>query len=183
MEKSVSNFENLFLTNYQHAARIAYYLVRDKAKAEDVVQEVFLKLWQSHQALEKAKDPKAYILRAVKNQALDLVKSEEASKKKLTGYFQLRLKESSENDNSLALDKVKSVIEKYVNELPPRCRLIFSMSRFEGLTNDEIANYLDISKRTVETQISYAVKKLKEHLKNDPTLFLTIAVLALLLLL
>jgi RNA polymerase sigma-70 factor (ECF subfamily) len=61
---------------------------------------------------------------------------------------------------------LKSAIEKAVSELTPKCRLVFSMSRFEGLTNDEIAEHLDMSKRTVETQISNALKMFRSDLKH-----------------
>lgn len=154
-----SAFKTVYFDHHQKAYRVAYYILKNEQAAEDLVQEVFLKLWEKRDGIGQISNLEAYVHQMVKNAAFTLIKS--------TPNYQSEMIElayeqpSHEEDNGL-----KSAIEKAVSELTPKCRLVFSMSRFEGLTNDEIAEHLDMSKRTVETQISNALKMFRSDLKH-----------------
>lgn len=164
MEVLNAQFKRIYFEYYPVAFRIAYYVLKQKEAAEDVAQEVMLKLWEKRGSLSDIDNLKAYIYRVARNAALDKA---EKKKVRLSGIIELTLREESkkqaENGDEAEL---RNTIEEAVSMLPPKCRLIFSLSRFEGLTNDEIAEYLDISKRTVETQISIALKAFRTDLRH-----------------
>lgn len=136
------------------------YILKDQSAAEDMVQNVFLKLWDNRDHLGEIQNLKSYLLSMTKNASLDElsknVRLEEVNK------IPLRFEE----DKNSHQEELRLALEKAVSQLSPKCRLIFSLSRFEGLTNDEIANHLALSIRTVETQISLAFKKFRTDLKH-----------------
>ncbi len=153
-------FKNLYFRHFTQSVRIAYYLISDRQAAEDIAQEVFVKLWNKRESLTSVENVEAYIVRMTRNAALDHIKLRKDQTDDFTGL------EWKEDDVSVSDQELKPAIEKALSELAPQCRLIFSLSRFEGLTNDEIADYLSISIRTVETQISNALKRFRTDLRK-----------------
>ena len=156
--------EYLFNKHYQTLVGTAVYLTFDKDIAEDLSQEVFVKLWEKRNHLPNELNFKGYLIRMVKNSALDYL-----SKVKLTESGLEQFLHITESGGEISIERqaeIKQKISDAIAVLPPKCRLIFSMNRFEGLTNDEIATYLEISKRTVETQISKALRILRTELKT-----------------
>lgn len=156
------NFKKLYLEYYGMAKRTAMYVVKDLDNAEDVAQNVFLKLWDRRDQLEDLNNPKAYIIQMARNGALDLIKKGDT-----LGQEHLPLEfEEPTTDHISQNDDMRQAIEKAVAQLSPKCRLVFSLSRFEGLSNPEIAEHLDVSVRTVETQISNALKLFRTDLRH-----------------
>lgn len=151
-------FKSIYFDHHQKAFRVAYYILKNEQASEDLVQDVFVKLWEKKEALSEIKNLEAYIHQMVKNAAITLIKS--------TPKFQSEMIELAYEQESEEEPDLKNAIENAVSALTPKCRLVFSMSRFEGLTNDEIAEHLDMSKRTVETQISNALKMFRTDLKH-----------------
>ena len=155
-------FKVLYFEHYSVAHRTAMYILKQKDAAEDVVQNVFLKLWDKRDQLDELQNPKAYIIQMARNGALDAIKkSNDVSEENIALEFV-----DEKNENEIVDDDIRLAIEKAVTQLSPKCRLVFSLSRFEGLTNPEIAEYLDISIRTVETQISNALKAFRTDLRH-----------------
>lgn len=153
-----ADFKNLYFQYQPKAYKVAYYILKNELTSEDLVQDVFVKLWQKRESLDQIDKLEAYIHQMVKNAAFSLIKTTPHTQEEA---IELAYEEQyTEEDNQLRLS-----IEKAVSQLTPKCRLVFSLSRFEGLTNDEIAEYLDMSKRTVETQISNALKMFRTDLK------------------
>ena len=156
-------FKETYFEYFPIALRIAFYVLKDREASEDVGQEVLLKLWEKRERLGEIKSLKAYVIRMARNSALDRI---EKKKVNLSGSIELALRDDAGTEEESSRDKeLRKSIEDAVSLLPPKCRLIFSLSRFEGLSNDEIAEYLEISKRTVETQISIALKAFRTDLK------------------
>ena len=153
--------------------RVAYYILKDRSQAEDVCQEVFLKLWDVRSRWDTINSMEGYLLLMAKNKALDHLKE---IKKEADMLIELKMDTISIRDSEDNSDNYRQKLEKAVSQLAPQCRLIFSLSRFENLTNDEIADYLAISKRTVETQISLALKRFRTDLKPVffPLLFIAL---------
>lgn len=174
-----SDFKTLYFNYYNVANNVAYYILKDKDAAEDIVQDVFIKLWEKRAKLSEVDNKKAYVAQMARNAALDSIRS---SGRVETEPLNLELKQVPAEDqlSNNNQDEIKNRIEMAVGLLSPKCRLIFSLSRFEGLTNDEIAEYLDLSKRTVETQISQALKQFRtefryvfeDHLMTIPLIWL-----------
>lgn len=154
------HFKSFYFDYYAVAHRTATYILKDTTTAEDVVQSVFLKLWDKRKKLSDISNPKAYIVQMARNGALDALKKEDS----LEG--QSLTLEYTDDEPDRNNEEMRQAIEKAVAALTPKCRLVFSLSRFEGLTNPEIAEHLDISIRTVETQISNALRLFRTDLKH-----------------
>lgn len=156
------NFKQLYFDYFSVAHRTAIYILKNADAAEDVAQNVFLKLWDRREQLEELSNPKAYIAQMARNGALDSLKKDDNLGEE---FIPLEFADET-GDNGIQDQDMKGAIEKAVAQLSPKCRLVFSLSRFEGLTNPEIAEHLDISIRTVETQISNALKMFRTDLKH-----------------
>ena len=157
---SEKEFKELYLTYYPVMLRVAVYILKEEQAAEDAVQEVFLKVWNNPSILAGVEHIKAYLILTTRNLCFDKLK-----KQKRESDHILQLEPESPEVESGNDEVFRGVLEEAVSKLPPKCRLVFSLSRFEGLSNDEIAEYLDISKRTVETQISLALKAFRGELR------------------
>ncbi|WP_422360645.1 RNA polymerase sigma-70 factor [Reichenbachiella sp.] len=156
------NFKDLYFEFYEAALRTAMYVLKRQDAAEDVVQNVFLKLWDKREQLDQLNNPKAYIMQMSRNGALDVVKKGDHLGEE---FIPLEFEEGLV-DTQTEQEGMRKAIEQAVSELSPKCRLVFSLSRFEGLTNPEIAEHLDVSIRTVETQISNALKSFRTDLRH-----------------
>ena len=163
-----------FIFQYYYAGLCAYCerITGKQEVAEDIVQELFMTLWIKHEQIKITSSLKNYLFASVKNRSLDFLKREQRKSHKLEHIAEKQ--ELPENLSSLwfAEAELQAVVEKSMEKLPPRCREIFELSRFEGLKNQEIADKLNLSKRTVELQVSNALKQLRTDLKDYLPLFL-----------
>ena len=158
-------FEKLFKTNYRPLTAYAFRFVRDLPTAENIVQDVFLKLWQSRENLLITTSLLHYLFRSVRNHSLNQIEKVKVR----SGYQKLQI-ENSHNDEDFSafypeiglLEK----IEKAISGLPEKRQEIFRLAREEGLKYREIAEQLDISVKTVEAQMTMALKQLRESLKE-----------------
>jgi len=158
-------FEELFRTHFTHMSNVAYAVVKDKDQARDIAQQVFIKFWDKREKLDLDGQIKAYLHRAVVNTALNHIEREK--KMRLEEDFSSYDKEereeglNPEEKQKLLASKIKAAI----SELPEKCQLVFSLSRYEGMTNKEIADHLDVSVKAVEKHIARALKELRVSLK------------------
>jgi RNA polymerase sigma-70 factor, ECF subfamily len=163
-----------FIFHYYYSGLCAYCerITGSQQVAEDIVQELFVTLWIKCEQIQITSSLKNYLFTSVKNRSLDYLKLEQRKSHKLEHIA--KKQELSENLSSLwfAEAELQAVVEKSLEKLPPRCREIFELSRFEGLKNQEIADKLSLSKRTVELQVSNALKQLRTDLKDYLPLFL-----------
>jgi len=159
-------FEILFRFYYPGLVVFATQIVLDKDEASEIVQDFFVRLWEKRSHIKETTSLKAYFFTSIKNQSLNYLKKTKIHTRNIE-----QLKELVETNpiynfdifiESELQEKIKAAIEK----LPTRCGKIFVMSRFQGISNNEIAQKLEISKRTVETQISNALKILRYELKK-----------------
>lgn len=154
-------FTNLFNSYWQQLFVYARNIVKDDQVAEDVIQEVFIDLWE-HLGQRQVENVKGYLYNAVRYTALRQIRSGHFKDIHLNMFTELEA-ESGRNttEESLDYNETNFFIEGFIQQLPNRCKEIFRLSRYEGLTNHEIAEKLHLSKRTVELQISNALKHLK----------------------
>ena len=164
-------YEQLFLKNYRNLVLYAKKFVMDTEIARDLVQDVFIYLWEKRLKLTIDKSLSSYLFRAVHNACINYLKRE-SNKENYIKQFLFNLNEgsyktsSSDDAHELVVHKdLSERIETIIETLPEQRRNIFKMSRFRGMKNKEIAEICTISPRTVETQIYRALKVLKENLR------------------
>lgn len=161
MADRLDNFEDVYKTHYKLLRNAAENIIDDHDAAHDVVQEVFLKLWAKRDDIQAILNVKAYLFRSVINASLSYL---ESNKNKIkTEDF--RQASTVTTDSKLMAQELETKIQIALQALPPKCKAIFVLSRFEGLKNKEIAEYLNLSLKTVENQMGIALKRMKEDLK------------------
>ncbi len=155
--------ERLFQKYYEYLCVAVYRILPDPVTVEDLVQEVFMEVWRKHKSLNIQTSLKAYLKRAAINKTLNFIRDH---KIKSEGEEQLsffKAKEASAGEQ-LEAKELQERIQKAIDHLPEKCRIIFMLSRFEELSYKEIAERLDISTKTVENQISKALRLLRQIL-------------------
>jgi len=175
IEKIISGdiqaFEVLFNDNYERLAYYAYQYLKDQDNAEDVVQELFSKLWINRKKLGSDINITAYLYSAVRNACLNHIKHE-----KVKESFQLNSIIPLPNDNYISnkidADELNKLIQSSIFELPPERQKIFLLSREQGMKYQEIAEHLAISVKTVEAQMGSALRFLRERLKEYLLVFI-----------
>lgn len=157
-----------FVFHYYYSGLCAYAerITHDENVAEDIVQELFVTLWMKHDSIQINTSLKNYLFTSVKNRSLDHLKKERTKEKGIRNISYTVKASENLSIYWFAESELKELIDKCLENLPPRCCEIIVMSRFKGLKNQEIADKLGISKRTVELQISNALRQLREDLKN-----------------
>lgn len=155
-------FTLLFDYYYTGLVVFADRYMHDLELSEDIVQSVFVRLWENRQSIQSSSIC-YYLSSAVKNNCIDLIRKKETQEK----YVRRQLSGNVDSGADFwAESELEQMIEKSIANLPPRCAEIFRMSRFDGLKTHEIAEKLQLSNRTVETQISNALKVLRKDLKD-----------------
>jgi RNA polymerase sigma-70 factor, ECF subfamily len=159
-------FESLFKKWYAVLCPFVYRIVRDKEIAQDLVQDVFVKLWEKRAQIEITTSIKSYLFRACMNAALNHESSKKKYKVSNEESVTLSLSDGSSTDDALHSGELEKKINEAIDSLPPACKNVFILSRFEELSYKEIADTLQISIKTVENQMGKALKILRVHL-ND----------------
>lgn len=159
-------FKKLFLRFYDPLCQFSWQYTHSRHISEELVQEVFLGLWQSRESLDPRKNIKSYLYKSVRNKALNHIKHKELAREynrkiewvkpsPVTQHHSERKEEPSE---------FVQAAQRAIENLPSRARQVYKLSRREGLTYREIASVLDISVKTVESQMSRALKTLRQSL-------------------
>lgn len=163
-------FEALFKESFEVLNNVAYTIVKDGDVSKDIVQQVFYKLWKGRETLNISSSVRSYLHRAVINTALNHIEKA----KRIVPAEQEQLVKAGPSTIADALESLKhneleAALHKAIDELPDRCRLVFMLSRFDGLTNKEIAERMETTTKTVENQMGKALKHLRESLSpyND----------------
>jgi RNA polymerase sigma-70 factor, ECF subfamily len=154
-------FEALFRKMQPGLVRFAYIHLRDVEDAREVVQEVFINIWDKREQLNFEEELKYYLFRSVKNGCLNFIKKRRLDTVSLEEG--LTAAEDARDDGQDTEQRFKAVMVQ-INQLPEMCREIFLMSRMEGLSHKEIAEILEIAPKTVENQIGIGLKKIREGL-------------------
>ena len=164
----MTDFDNLFLKYHQPLFRYALKFIEDQDNALDLVQEVFIAVWERGQYRTPDAELKAYLFAAVKNSCLNYIKHQIVVRK-FEHHAALQLKELEatyylSGKNSLIEKETIQKIEDAIDSLTDIYKEVIVLSRFEGLKNKEIATHLNIPLRTVETRIFRAIMLLKDKI-------------------
>ncbi|MDR2928712.1 MAG: RNA polymerase sigma-70 factor [Cytophagaceae bacterium] len=156
-------FKQLYDEHYRRLAVFANTILSDSDLARSVVQDVFVTLYEKREEINIHTSLKSHLFQSVRNRCLNILKHD-----KITRIHHQRILDNSSKIEkpfeTLEYNELEKLITDVINSLPEQCKRIFRMSRYDNLSNQEIADHLVLSKRTVETQISKALKRLKEEL-------------------
>jgi RNA polymerase sigma-70 factor, ECF subfamily len=161
------SMELLFRRLYPQLCAFANKFLHDTDEAEEVVQEVFYKIWKNRQNLDENQSVKCYLFTSVKNSCFTFLEHSKVKDKYATllEYVYLTSNNNTTHD-TLIVSELEKDFSQALEKLPPDCRKVFELSRFEGLKYHEIAARLNISIKTVETQMSRALSKIRVQLKD-----------------
>jgi len=155
--------EELFERYHAELCKVVFRILKDESLAEDIVQDVFYELWKKRDRLGVQTSFRAYLKRASINKSLNYIRD---NKIKFEGDEQYAFIESKENlAQNIEGKNLKEIIDKEIDKLPPKCRMAFTLSRYEDMSYKEIAVEMGISIKTVEKHISKALKILNETLR------------------
>ncbi len=146
-------FENLFHRFYPMLCQHVYRFILCEHKAEEIVSDVFIKVWNNRHKLVLKSKVKSYLYTAVRNQAIDYLRKQ-VKERKINGEISHDYRSEYASPADLVISKeTEHIVEAAIEALPPQGRRIFRMSRDKGLKYREIAEILDISIKTVETHM------------------------------
>ena len=157
---------------YTKLCSYAQSLIKDSARAEDIVQNVMVSIWTSRKKINYNTSIRSYLYKSVYNEFISQFRKDAK-----VVYLEKKYIEAIdiviENDN-LDIDKLVQMVQKEVNNLPSKCKEVFLLNKKEGLTHEEISEYLNISVKTIEGHMTRAFKVLNKKLgdKTKPILYL-----------
>ena len=150
---------------YKNLCGYANLFTKDPTKSEDIFQNVFVKLWVYRKNIDSNIPIKRYLQKSVYNEFIDQYRKN----KSVISMEEKHLKAINTiiDDDSLNIEKLMVRVNKEIEKLPEKCKRVFILNKKEGLTHNEIAEYLQISKKTVEGHITRAFKILNRKLGNE----------------
>lgn len=157
-------FEYIFRTYYQDLCRFGATYVKDYDVAEELVQQIFINIWERRYELAISTSMKSYLFTAVRNKSFNYLKLQLPKEYKKVDVDNVGFMDDSNMEEDIVFEDLKVCVANAIDALPEKCKAIFNLSRNSGLTYKEIAEELDISVKTVENQIGIALKKLREQL-------------------
>jgi RNA polymerase sigma-70 factor, ECF subfamily len=178
LNQIVSDFNTLIKEQPQKAIELLfneYYvklcihvntILKNKNVAEDIVQEVMMEIWKMKDQIAVSSSMEAYLKRACRNKSLNYIRSQKMNFEDIDAADELSSDYINVED-SIAVENLQDKINACIHTLPEKCRLVFTLSRVEGLSYQEIADQLEISTKTVENQISKALKILRNVIFVD----------------
>jgi RNA polymerase sigma-70 factor (ECF subfamily) len=159
-----ATFEMLFRAHYNALANYAYSILKNRPDAEDVAQDVFIKLWKNQPEVINTAQVKFYLLTATKNACISFLRKQAGKYTNEPNDWQLAVvTDKTEEDK----DDIIIMINRALALLPPQCLVIFKLSRFGGLTYQQIASELGLSVKTVENQMGKALRILRDFARQN----------------
>ncbi|WP_223551926.1 RNA polymerase sigma-70 factor [Aestuariivivens sp. NBU2969] len=164
-------FDLLYNLHYDLLLQIVRQYVPSIEDAEEVLQDVFMKIWYNFEKIDMNKNVTGYLFKITRNTCLDFLRSKRHAlaletnsiqQKNLLNFHAL----TNDTASTIIKNELVALINESIESLPEKCRLVFIKSRFEGMKHKQISSELDISNKTVENHISKAIKHLRKSLKD-----------------
>lgn len=171
-QKDSKAFESYYKKNYRAFFLMACKYLKDSLLAEEIVNDVFIKIWEDSEKLTITMSLKAYIYKAIINRSINQIHKQKSEARQFTSFnfasdegYELQQMEENE---------LRVKLYAAIDQLPEQCRKVFEMSRFEELKQQEIADKLGISIKTVKNHITHALKEISKSVDKFIILFLLI---------
>lgn len=160
----ISGLEALFHANYPSLCITAYRLVGDKDMAEDIVQDVFYRMWSGREELQIKSTLKAYLTTQVILQSICYLKGSAIPSDRFMPYYKEPSARKDDPCCHMALKEVGQNMDVAIKSLPETCRLVFVLRRYESLSYKQIATVLAVPEHTLSHQMTYALDQLRRSL-------------------
>jgi len=165
LNKDSKAYKELFISIHEVLHRFAFSIVKSKEDAEEIVSDFFITLWLKKESLVEINNPKLFFFTSVKNLSINKLSARKKHNSSFNEEYLVHFKSPFFNPRELLLSReaVGKIMEA-INELPPKCKLIFRLIKEDGLKYTDVATLLNISVKTVEAQMAIAVKRIsKSH--------------------
>lgn len=156
-------FAGIFKTYEYRLYSLALKLTKSDLYAKDVIQEVFLKLWEHRESIHSIENIEAWLYRLTENKVIDFLRKA-AADGRLKEALWNKLPTNPEMEHGVEVKEYNYIIQKAIDQLPPQRKLIYYLNREEGLNYQQIANELHISRHTVKNQLSTALQSIRRFL-------------------
>jgi RNA polymerase sigma-70 factor (family 1) len=166
-------FTQLYAIHLQTLSRYIFLFIKSQEETEEILQEIFIKIWENREKLSEVDSLKNYLFRIAKNKLLDKVRHLQIRKRAHLEIIRTRNISETTTSDQYAYKEYYLVVQQAIEKLPPRRKLIFRLNIENGLSQDEIATQLHISKSVVQKQMYRASLFVREYLfKNSEISFL-----------
>jgi len=160
----IGQFESLFRSSYVSLVRYAKTLIKDHDTAEEIVQDLFFRLWQDKEKLNIESSLNGYLFRSVHNKCLHFIEHKKVVERYAEEMSLIQPDKQENPSDILQYRELQAKVSKILERLPERCGQVFYLSRFEGLKYSEIAEKLSVSVKTVESNMGRALKEFRKAL-------------------
>lgn len=165
-------FADIFKKHEYRLHTLVLKLTRSNQYARDIIQEVFIKLWEHRHHIHSIHNVEAWLYRLTENKVIDFLRKAAADNRLKDAIWKNQPDEFNETEEKVAAREYNQIIQKAVDQLPPQRKLIYYLNREKGLNYQEIADHLAISKHTVKNQLSTALHFIRLFLLKSARLFL-----------
>jgi len=160
-------FSRLYTQYLDHLYKYIFLFTKSPVTSEEIIQEVFIRIWESRERLDEVSSFRSYLFRAARNKAVDYTRQRQAEERVLTGYLAEKKAAPETPQEALDYKAYYHLVQEAIDRLPPRRQQIFRMNTEKGLSHDEIARELDISKSAVKNQLYEAYDFVRGYLSQN----------------
>ncbi len=160
-------FEAFFRALHGPLVHYAEGFVYDGAIAGDMVQEAFIRIWEGRERIDPGQSLKAFAYRTVRNLCLNRIRDVKTRENLLSERYQVPMHREATPDESLEAGHLSGLLEQWIDELPDRQREALRLSRFQGLSHEEVAEAMDVSPRTVNNHLVKALRTIRDRVRGD----------------
>lgn len=166
-KRDQGGLEALYKTYYTRLYILAFRYVKNQEQAEEIVNDIFLKIWQEAARLTISQSLSHYLSRSIVNASLNHINKEKKEISRQDKYISDFNESEEEGDEALLLEEQLLKLEKALDQLPPQCKKVMMMSKFEKLKQQEIADTLNISIKTVKNHLTQGYEKIRSILTKE----------------
>jgi len=163
-----NSFRQLFHLYSKKLTQFAFAIVKSNDAAREIVDEVFIKIWRNKSSITSIQNLTVYLYTAIKNTSLNYLSAR--SRENMVesfDFFSVQLSDNNSPEKTLITSEMLKKINAAIDQLPPRCKMVFKLVREDGLSYKEVGAILKISPKTVDAQMMIAVKQISEKVKMD----------------